>query len=208
MIEAAGMKLVGTFSDYQRLRDDINGVIADARALGVQYVVCGWIPHDKGHFNESNARDAVAVFNQAGEKLKDAGLRFAYHPHGFEFQPHKDGTLFDLMVAETKPEFVAYELDVFWAVHGGADPVKLLNKYGSRFELMHVKDLRKGAKGDLTGSAPDADSVVIGRGQVNWPAVLEAAERVGVKHYYIEDESVEAIDQIPGSLRYLEGVTW
>jgi len=77
----------------------------------------------KASSTSQNCRDASAVFNRAGEKLKAAGLRFAYHPHGFEFQPWKEGTLFDLMVAETKPEFVAFELDVFWAVHGGADPM-------------------------------------------------------------------------------------
>ncbi len=206
MLDAGGLKLIGTFADYAKLRDDVGGVIAGARALGAQYVVCGWIPHDKGRFNENNARDAIAVFNHAGERLKANGLRFAYHLHGFEFQPFKDGTLFDLIALETKPEFVAFELDVFWAVHGGADPVKLLAKYGGRFELMHVKDLRKGATGNLTGGAPDADSVAVGQGQVNWPAVLKAARRAGVKHYFIEDESVDAIDQIGPSLRYLERV--
>jgi len=116
--------------------------------------------------------------------------------------------MLDLMVSETKPEFVAFELDVFWAVHGGADPVRLLKKHGHRFELMHVKDLKKGAKGDLTGGAPDSDSVSIGQGQVDWPAVLREAKRAGIKHYFIEDEAVEAIDQIQPSIRYLEHVKW
>ena len=168
----------------------------------------GWIPHEKGKFNEQNCREAIAMFNDAGKKLKAAGLQFAYHLHGFEFQPHGQGTLFDLMLAETKPEFVSFEMDVFWVVHGGADPVKLMQTHGRRFQLMHIKDLRKGAMGNLTGSAPDADSVVIGAGQVNWPELLQAAQRAGVKHYFIEDEAVEAIDQIPLSLKYLESLKW
>ena len=208
MLDARGLKLVSTFADYARLREKIDTVVADAKALGISYIVCGWIPHEKGHFNEKNARDAIALFNQAGEKLKANGLQFAYHPHGFEFQPYQGGTLFDLIVAETQPPFVSFELDVFWAVHGGADPVRLIEKYGSRFQLMHVKDLRKGAAGNLTGSAPDSDSVAVGQGQVNWPAVLSAAQRAGVKHYFIEDEAVEAIDQLPQTLRYLETVAW
>ena len=133
-------------------------------------------------------------------------MRFAYHLHGYEFQPYEAGTLFDLMVAETKPEFVAFELDVFWAQHGGADPVQLLHRYGNRFELMHVKDLKKGVKGNLTGNAPDDWSVAVGDGQVDWPGLLREAQRAGLKHYFIEDESVEAINQIPQSLRYLERV--
>jgi sugar phosphate isomerase/epimerase len=150
MLDAHGLKLISTFADYAKLRDKPDAVIDSAKALGVKYVVCGWIPHDKGHFNEKNARDAIAVFNKAGERLKNSGLQLAYHPHGFEFQPYQDGTLFDLMVAGTEASSVAFELDVFWAVHGGADPVKLLDKYGSRFELMHIKDLRKEAVGNLT----------------------------------------------------------
>jgi len=110
------------------------------------------------------------------------------------------------MASETKPEFVAFEMDVFWVAHGGADPVKLMQKYGNRFELMHVKDLKKGITGNLTGNAPDEWSVPIGQGQVNWPAVLREAERAGLKHYFIEDEAVGAIDQIPQSLRYLENI--
>jgi sugar phosphate isomerase/epimerase len=71
---------------------------------------------------------------------------------------------------------------------------------------MHVKDLKKGVKGNLTGNAPDDWSVAIGDGQVDWPGLLREAQRAGLKHYFIEDESVEAIDQIPQSLRYLERV--
>ncbi len=208
MLQAHGLNLICSFSEYKALRDDMEGVIAKAKQFGARYVVCAWIPHAKGQFSEQDCRDAAAVFNNAGEKLRAAGLRFAYHLHGFEFQPYQDGTLFDLMAAQTKPELVAFEMDVFWVAHGGADPVGLMRKYGNRFELMHVKDLKKGVKGDLTGNAPDEWSVPIGQGQVDWPALLREAQRAGLKHYFIEDESLEAIDQIPQSLRYLEQISF
>ena len=160
MLEAHGLKLICSFSEYKALRDDIEGVISKAKQFGAEYVVCAWIPHEKGKFSEQNCREAIAVFNKAGEKLKAAGLRFAYHTHGFEFQPYKDGTLFDLMAAETKPEFVAFEMDVFWVAHGGADPVKLMQKYGNRFELMHVKDLKKGMHADVTPSQIDSKTAI------------------------------------------------
>jgi sugar phosphate isomerase/epimerase len=208
MLEAHGLKTVSSFGDYNALRTNPEPAFKTAREFGADYVICGWIPHQRGHFTEQNAREAAAVFNDAGAKARAAGLRFAYHPHGYEFQPYGDGTLFDLLVAETKPENVSFELDVFWAVHGGADPVKLLNRYGNRFELMHVKDLKKGVKGDLTGSAPDEWSVPIGQGQVDWAAVLQAAQKAGVKHYFIEDESVDALNQIGPSLHYLQNLAW
>jgi sugar phosphate isomerase/epimerase len=208
LLDERGLKLVSTGGDYARLKTNTDMVITAAKKLGVKYVICGWIPHQKGNFNEQNCREAIEVFNTAGEKLNAAGLTLAFHCHGYEFHPYKDGTLFDLLVQQTKPEFVSYEIDVFWAQQGGADPAKLIEKYGNRFKLMHVKDLRKGAAINLTGAAPDSDSVPCGQGQVNWPAVLKAAQKAGLEHYFIEDESVEAINQIPITLRYLEQVSW
>ena len=109
-------------------------------------------------------------------------------------------------MAETKPEFVRYEMDVFWIVHPGQDPVKLLEKYGRRFELMHVKDMKKGVKGDLTGHSDVSNDVALGAGLMDWPAILGAAKKAGVKWYFIEDESSSSVQQIPQSLRFLEQV--
>lgn len=207
-IEQHGLKLVSTGSDFAKLKSDPDSVVAQAKALGVKYVMCAWIPHPKGKFSEKEAREAIEVFNKAGEKLKNAGITFTYHCHGYEFQPFGDGTLFDLIVKETKPEFVSFEIDVFWAAQGGADPARLIEKHGSRFKLMHVKDLRKGAAINSTGGGPDEDSVPVGQGQVDWRAVLKAAQKAGVEYYFIEDEAKNAVDQIPQSLRYLEGLKW
>jgi sugar phosphate isomerase/epimerase len=202
-LNARGLKPVSTIVDFALLKNDIGKVIAEAKTLGVEYVGCGWIPH-KRPFNQSNVDEAAAVFNAAGEKLKAAGLKFFYHPHGYEFQPTANGTLMDELAAKCKPEFVYFELDVFWATHAGQDPVKLLEKYPKRFVLMHVKDLRKDVAGDLTGSAKDDTSVAIGQGKVNWAAVMKAAKKAGIKHYFIEDEAETAPQQIPVSLRFLE----
>src|SRR3954464_3573194 len=157
VIEQHGLKLVSTGSDFNRLKSDPDGAAAQAKALGAKYVMCSWIPHAKGRFSEKEAREAAAVFNVAGEKFKNAGITFTYHCHGYEFQPFGEGTLFDLIVKETKPDSVFFELDVFWAKQGGADPAKLLEKHSSRFKLMHVKDLKKGAAKNSTGAAPDED---------------------------------------------------
>ena len=205
-LEQRGMKLVSTGSDYARLKNEPDSVVTQAKALAAKYVMCSWIPHDKGKFSEKNAREAAQVFNAAGEKFRNAGITFTYHCHGYEFQPHGDGTLFDLIVRETKPEFVSFEIDVFWAAQGGADPAKLIQKHGSRFKLMHVKDLRKGAAINSTGAAPDEDSVAVGEGQIDWAGVLKAAQAAGVEYYFIEDEAKDAIEQIPRSLRYLESL--
>jgi len=191
---------------FEKWRDDPEGGAADAKALGLKYAGCAWIPH-QGDFNEETCRKAAAVFNKAGEALARHGMKFFYHTHGYEFQPHGDGTLFDLLMKETDPKLVSYEMDIFWIVHPGKDPVKLLDKYGKRLELMHLKDMRKGTPtGLLTGSSDVKNDAALGTGQMDMPAILRAAKKAGVKWYFIEDESPVSEQQIPQSLRYLEQV--
>lgn len=203
-LNGSGLSAVAGHFPYERCRDDIEGVARDAKILGEQYVGCAWIPH-KDPFDEKACRDAIVVFNRAGEALAKHGLKFFYHTHGYEFLPYGNGTLFDLMMAETKPQFVHYEMDVFWIVHPGQDPVKLLEKYGSRFELMHVKDMKEGTPtGLFTGHADVTSNVAIGAGVIDWTAIFRAARKAGVKWYFIEDESPSSVQQIPLSLSYLK----
>lgn len=202
---AKGLKPVSGHFPFDKFRDNVEAIATEAKTLGLQYVGCAWIPHQT--FDEKTARAAAAVFNRAGAALSKHGLKFFYHIHGYEFQPHGQGTLFDLLMAETRPEFVRYEMDVFWVVHPGQDPVKLLEKYGNRFELMHVKDMKKGTPtGVLTGKSDVKNDVTIGTGMMDWPAILKAAQKAGVKYYFLEDESPTSVQQIPLSLRYLERV--
>ena len=118
MLDANGFKPVSGHFPYDRYRDDVEGIARDAKALGLEYAGCAWIPHE-GDFDERACRQAIAVFNRAGEALAKHGLKFFYHTHGYEFRAHGQGTLFDLMITETKPEFVRYEMDVFWIAHPG-----------------------------------------------------------------------------------------
>ncbi|HLP78046.1 MAG TPA: sugar phosphate isomerase/epimerase, partial [Candidatus Paceibacterota bacterium] len=140
-LDAHGLKAVSGHFGYERFRDDAEGVAREAKSLGLSYAGCAWIPHD-GSFSEKSCRDAIAVFNHAGEILARHGLKFFYHTHGYEFQPTGNGTLFDLLMKETNPRTVSFEMDVFWIVHPGQNPVELLERYGSRWELMHIKGMR------------------------------------------------------------------
>ena len=202
-LEARQIKAVSGHFPYEQCRDDIEGVAREAKLLGLEYAGCAWIPH-KDPFDEKTCREAAAVFNRAGEALAKHGIKFFYHTHGYEFLPYRDGTLFDLLMAETKPEYVRFEMDVYWIVHPGQDPVKLLEKYGKRFELMHVKDMKRGTPGGFTGQSDVTNNVALGAGIIDWPNVFRAAKKAGVKWYFIEDESPTSVAQIPQSLRYLE----
>ncbi|HZR16735.1 MAG TPA: sugar phosphate isomerase/epimerase [Verrucomicrobiae bacterium] len=205
-LTARGIKPIAAHFGYERYRDDAEGVAKEAKALGLEYAGCAWIPHS-GDFDEKTCREAIAVFNKAGEAMAKQGLRFFYHVHGFEFQPYGQGTLLDLLFQETSPKYVNYEMDIFWIVFPGQDPIKLLEKYPSRWRLMHLKDMRKGTPtGALTGGTDVKNDAAIGQGIMDIPGILRAAKKVGVKWYFIEDESPWSEKQIPESLHYLEQV--
>lgn len=210
MLKERGLTPVSGHFGYDAMKKDIAAVINEAKALGVKYAACAWIPHDIGNFSEADVTRAAGDFNTWGQAFKKEGITFAYHPHGYEFKPATEGseeTLFDLLVKETNPEAVSFEMDVFWVRQPGKDPAALLKKYPNRWKLMHLKDISKTARtGIFTGKAPLTDDVPLGTGLVDWPAVLKAASEVGVKAYFIEDESPTVTDQIPQSLKYLESL--
>jgi sugar phosphate isomerase/epimerase len=206
MLKERGITPISDHFPYEQYRDDPEAVAREAESMGLKYAGCAWIPHE-GDFNEKTCREAIKVFNNAGAVLAKHHIRFFYHVHGYEFQPYENGTLLDLLFKETNPKTVHYEMDIFWIVFPGQDPVKLLHKYGRRWELMHLKDMRKGTvTGALTGGTDVRNDAAIGAGTMNIPAILRAAKRDHVKWYFIEDESPWSEKQVPESLHYLETV--
>jgi sugar phosphate isomerase/epimerase len=204
-----GLVPVAAHFGFDRFKTDPEGVAVEAKALGLKYAGVAWVPHE-GAFDEKKCLETAAVFNKAGEVLARHGLRFFYHVHGYEFVPTANGkTLFDRLMEETRPEYVGYEMDILWTYFPGQDPVSLLKRYGKRWELIHLKDLKKGVEtGSLSGGTDTKNDVILGTGQIPLPGILRAAQQVGVKYYFIEDESPWAAEQIPQSLRYLSSLSW
>jgi sugar phosphate isomerase/epimerase len=203
-LDAHGLvPLSGHFS-FDQWAADPEAVLSQADTLGLKYVGCAWIPHE-GNFDEATCRKAIEVFNRAGEAAAKHKMKFFYHTHGYEFQPFGDGTLFDLLMQGTDPKNVKFEMDIFWIAHAGQDPVKLLAKYPKRFELMHLKDMKKSTPtGLLTGGTDVSNDAALGEGKLNLRAILDEARKIKIKWYFIEDESPVSEKQIPTSLRYLE----
>lgn len=189
---------------YEQFENDIETVIAEARLFGARYVGIGWISHE-GAFGNEQAGKAIRDFNAFGARLRKAGLRFFYHPHGYEFNT-PDGNLMDRMLAETDPQLVTFQMDVFWTTHGGADPLHYLRTYPGRFELMHLKELRMDTPGNNSGGAPDETSVSLGQGVTNWPLLLRQAVKSGTRKFYIEDEAKNAVEQVPVTIEYLNSL--
>lgn len=206
----AGLKPIAGHFPMERITGEPEAVARECRELGIRYVGAAWIK-GKGEFDIAAAHKAAADFNQAGAVLAAHGIKVFYHCHGYEFK-HRDAqgrTPMDILIQETDPKRVAFEMDVLWVQYPGEDPAAWLAKYPGRWELMHLKDLKKGVPtGFHNGGTDPNNDVALGTGQMDWPRILQAARKAGVKHYFIEDESAASVQQIPQSLKFLEQVAW
>lgn len=206
LIDARGIKCSSFGVSYDDLVNKPDTVAQNALTLGAKYVRVAGIPH-KGAFTLDDAKKAVDAFNKAGKYLHDKyKLTFIYHNHGFEFQPYGDGTLYDYIVQNTDPKYVSFELDILWAFFPGQDPARLLLKYGKRYKALHLKDIKKGVPGNLSGGTNPDNETALGSGAIDIPAVIKAAKKAGIKHYYIEDESNRVLTQVPQSIAYLQSL--
>jgi sugar phosphate isomerase/epimerase len=206
LIAKNNLKVVSYGTDFERLQNFPQSVADEARSFGAQYVACFWIPHNGDSFTKEDVDKAAEVFNAAGKVLTQNGLLFCYHPHGYEFQLYNDKPLFDYMMDKFDSRYVHLEMDVFWIKQPGQDPVALLKKYSSRVVLMHLKDRKIGTPNSQDGHADDETNVVLGAGDVGIAEIMKEAKELGIKHFFIEDESSNSEAQIPLSLSYLKSL--
>lgn len=204
------------------LDQDVPRLAADLHVLGVTDVVVPMYPvperfgtarqgEEFGAFMERVAtgmsraewRGLAQQLNAAGVKLRREGLRLGYHNHNPELAPVDNSTGLEILLAETSPEDVTFEIDVAWVAAAGRDPVELLLTHGRRFQLMHVKDLHATTKPNF---ALRMDPAEVGSGSLEWRRILPAAFAVGVRKYYIEQEPPFMIERMAAaekSLRFL-----
>jgi sugar phosphate isomerase/epimerase len=200
------ISVVSYGGEYEKLKNFPQTLVDEARSYGAKYVVIFSIPFEGKIFTAEDVDKAAEVFNVAGKLIARNGLMLCYHPHGYEFVPYKDGTLFDYMVQKFDPRFVQFEMDVFWVKQAGQDPLELLKKYPNRFVLMHVKDRKKGTKNSVNGKADVESNVVLGTGDVGIVEVVREARKLGIQYLFVEDESSKAEEQVLKSIRFLRTV--
>ncbi|MBU2945879.1 sugar phosphate isomerase/epimerase family protein [Zobellia uliginosa] len=204
LLKTNSLDVVSVGAKFGDLENNAQQVVENAKAYGAKYVMCAWVPHDNNKWDLEETKHASVVFNKAGKLLKENGITLAYHPHGYEFRPYEDGTLFDYMIKNATD--YTFELDVFWAQHGGADPLALMKKYKSKFTLLHLKDMEKGVEGNNTGQEDHETNVVLGQGQVDIAGIVAEAKELGIEYMFIEDESSSVVEQVPQSLSYLKSL--
>ena len=179
-MDGLGMKIISSHCDITK---DFEKKAAEASEIGMKYLICPW----KGPQKDIDAFKKFAdEFNQKGEICKKNGIRFAYHNHDYSFVNMNGEMGQDVMMKNTDPNLVDFELDMYWVVAGGQDIEAWLNKYPKRFRLCHVKDRKKGA----TATEKDA-SVVVGTGSIGYPKILKTAKKQGMEYYIVEQEKWE-----------------
>lgn len=161
--------------------------IADHKAAGMEYIVCPWMGVPK---TMKDLLTQCKYLNEIGKLCKQSGIKFGYHNHSHEFQKVEGKTIYDVMLENTDPEYVFFEMDVFWTVWGQNSPVNYFKKYPGRFKMFHIKDYRE-----------------IGQsGMVGYDAIFNNADKAGMENFVVELEQSEApsiVDGVRISIDYL-----
>ncbi len=190
-LKQTSLKPVSVHLDGLESGDKLNSTMADLKQRGFEFVVVPYLDTIKGG-TEGLKRIADSL-NAMGEKAVAQGMTFCYHNHAHDFSPLGGSNALELMLKETNPQYVQLELDVFWVSVAGLDPVKILQQYGGRVPLLHLKDKSKTfTKTQLNENVPHSAFASVGSGSVDFPAILSIAAASGVRYYFVEQ------DQTPG----------
>ncbi|MBD0294183.1 MAG: sugar phosphate isomerase/epimerase, partial [Flavisolibacter sp.] len=159
-----GMDFISSHCNWKQ---DFERKAAEAGEIGMKYLMCPFLgPNKELNFY----KQAAADFNKSGDICKRNGLRFAYHNHDYSFKPVEGQMPQDVMMQNTDPALVDYEMDIYWVVTAGQDPIAWINKYPNRFRLGHVKDRKNN------------ESVVVGTGIIDFPKILNEARNKGMAY--------------------------
>jgi sugar phosphate isomerase/epimerase len=194
-LDRAGLVSPAGHYSLNALRGDAESILTTAETLGQRWVIVPSL--DQRERTLEGYRNVAAEFNRMGAQLQQRGLRFGYHNHDFEFQPLEGGrTGYEILLTETDPDLVDMELDLYWAIRGGDDPIRMMQRHPGRFRLLHVKDMA-----DPTGTPRMTD---VGGGDVDFASIFAAGERAGVQHHFVEhDNPDDSVASIRASFSYL-----
>jgi sugar phosphate isomerase/epimerase len=195
-MESIGLTMLSSHCDTTK---DFEKKAAAAAAVGMKYLI---FPFEGADKTIDDYKKYAEDFNKKGEICKKNGIRFAFHNHDFSFKAINGVFPQDILMQNTDPSLVDFEMDMYWVVTPGQDPVAWLKKYPKRFPLVHVKDRTKNA-------TDRADSCTLGQGNIDYPSILKEAKKYGVKYYIVEQEKYEGttpIDSAKADAEYMKKV--
>jgi sugar phosphate isomerase/epimerase len=195
LLDKHGLSAPAAHVPLAAVEKGLDKAIEEAKVVGHRYLVCPYLDARDRKTIDDYRRHA-ATFNRAGEACKKAGIQFAYHNHDFEFVQLDGQMPFDVLLAATDPKLVQIELDLYWIVKAGQDPLAYFAKHPGRFPLVHVKDM---------AATPQKGFSEVGRGTIDFKKIFVRSKQAGIKHYFVEqDQSAAPVESIKTSFAYLK----
>ncbi len=198
-MDELGMNLVSAHCDNTK---NFDRKAAEAAEIGMKYLIC---PYKGPQKSLDNFKQFADEFNECGKIAKKHGIRFAYHNHDYSFKAMDGVVPQDLMIQNTDKDTVDFEMDMYWTVAAGEDPIAYMDKFPNRFKLVHVKDLVK------TNTAEGHESCIIGKGTIDYKTLLPQVSKRGVKHMIVEQEAYTGtteLDAAKADAAYLKTLKW
>jgi len=175
-LDDTGVRMVAS---HCNIHENFELKASQAADIGMNYLICPYIGPQKSMDDWKKVCD---LFNSCGEICKKNGIRFAYHNHAYTFKAFTGMIPHDYLMDNTDPALVDHEMDIYWVVTGGADPIEYLKKYSNRFRLCHIKDRIKNAGEEQKASCN------LGTGMIDYPKILKVAKDHGMKYFIVEQE--------------------
>jgi sugar phosphate isomerase/epimerase len=167
----------------------------DAKTIGHEWIT---VPSLPGLATVNDWKAMAQRFNRVGTSAKAAGLRFAFHNHNAEFRKIGDVVPYDILVKETDPALVSFEMDLYWAVNAGVDPLDYFARFPGRFRMVHVKD---------SMGPPDHKMTDGGAGTIDFKRIFAQSDKAGIEHYFVEhDQPANPMESVAASYRYLHSL--
>ncbi|WP_067619756.1 sugar phosphate isomerase/epimerase family protein [Alicyclobacillus acidiphilus] len=195
VLDDLNLRPVSSHVALNRFESELDQVIDEAKAIGLEYLVCPFLPQERRQ-SKADYEALAGILAKAAQACKAAGIKLGYHNHDFEFETFDGTTALDLLLTALESEGVQMELDVYWAHKAGYQPTEFLRRYAGRADLLHAKDMSK-----ETGAFE-----TVGKGVLDWNSLFEAASAAGVKYYIVEQDVCpgDPLESIAASLAFLQ----
>lgn len=208
MLHDSGLRPLSTHFTGEQLKLHLEKCIVDSRECGISYIGLASLDDQDRKSLDAIKRDAD-WFNQVGEAVRKAGCHFFYHGHNFDYAS-VDGVIeYDELLRRTDPKLVSFQLDCFWCVRAGKDPVDYFHRFPGRFLQLHIKDLKPGFPPSTGGDDRPGAFTEVGQGIIDWHRIFKAARQGGLLHYYVEQDECDrdSLESAKMSYEYLHKLT-
>lgn len=195
LLDANGLTAPATHLGLNQLRNSLPKTLEDAALMGYKWLIVPSLDRDER--TADGYRRVADFFNQLGPRARQAGLRLGYHNHEYDLPPQADGVSgLEILIQNSDPAYVDFELDLFWARRGGDDPIRIFQKYPGRFMGVHIKDM-----------AADGKMVNVGEGVMDFKTMLAAGQKAGVRHFFVEhDNPANPVEDARTSYTAVKGI--